>query len=108
MNEIPREVSDAVPGFVGSLVALTFLSGSWKMRLTMVAGGSALSYYATPPINAWFHVPNAQGLIGFAIGLFGMAIISKLHEMIQAIKATDLAQSVTDRLRKMIGGGNPS
>lgn len=76
-----------VSGVVGALVSLNFVQGTWIEKSFMALGGSCLSYFATSPIANWMNIDNSEGLIGFIIGLFGMAIVSKIYELIQVIDA---------------------
>lgn len=78
-------------GIAGAIVSMRFISGTWPEKVTLAAGGCALSYYAAPPVAQWLAVSNAEGLIGFLIGLFGMSFISKIYEVIQALDAKRIA-----------------
>lgn len=78
-------------GIAGALVSMRFLQGTWPEKITMAIGGAALSYYATPAVAAWLSVESAEGLIGFLIGLFGMAIVAKGYEVIQMVDAKQVA-----------------
>lgn len=68
-------------GMGGALVSLRFIQGSWPERLTMALGGSLVSLYSTP----WAAIKTGlpEGLCGFLLGLFGMAVCAKLWEAIQ-------------------------
>ena len=76
-----------ISGVVGALVSLKFVQGTWVEKIFMAFGGSCLSYFATSPIARWIDMENTEGLIGFIIGLFGMAIVAKIYELIQVIDA---------------------
>jgi hypothetical protein len=79
-----------VPATIGALVSLRFLKieGTFNKIVTTL-GGIAASYYATDPVASWLTAP--QGLIGFGLGLFGMAIIAKGFEIVEAISAQGFA-----------------
>ncbi|VTU32375.1 hypothetical protein H4CHR_02999 [Variovorax sp. PBS-H4] len=79
-------------GIAGALVSMKFLQGTWPEKLGMAAGGSALSYFATTPIAEWLSTPRAEGLVGFLVGLFGMAIVSKGYEVIQMLDSKEMAK----------------
>ena len=75
-------------GVVGSLVSLRFIAGTWPERFTMALGGSALSLYSSTYVAERTGLP--EGLSGFLLGLFGMAIAAKVWEAIQATQAADV------------------
>lgn len=101
--DIPPELREFAPGAAGSLVALPFLQGPWSVRVAMVLGGSALSFYGTKPVASWMQVINSDGLIGFLIGLFGMALVAKAHELIAALNVSDIGMALKDWVRKKLG-----
>lgn len=76
-----------IPGLIGALVSLRFVQGTWLEKGFMALGGAFLSYFATPAVATWMDIANTEGLVGFVLGLFGMAIVSKVYEMIQFIDA---------------------
>jgi len=80
-----------IAGVCGSAVSLRFVQGTLGERLFMGVGGAALSYYASTPVANWMGVPNGEGLVGFLIGLFGMAIMAKVYEVIQLLDAKQIA-----------------
>lgn len=82
-----------VPAILGSVISLKWVQGTWPERLLMVAGGAALSYYATPWAADKVQMSDAAGLVGFLIGLFGMAVVAPFYE---ALKAADLKPAAAD------------
>lgn len=90
-------------GTLGSLVSMKFVQGTYLERLLMCVGGSALSYYGTTPIYQWIAVENIEGLVGFMVGLFGMAIVAKLYEAIHVIEAEQLMNEVWERFKRKWG-----
>jgi len=92
----PEQLSDLsiaklVSGLAGALTSIHFLKGTWPEKLTMAAGGAAFSYVAATPLSGWFNTPKAEGLIGYLVGLFGMALVAKAHEVIQTLDAKTVA-----------------
>jgi hypothetical protein len=84
-----------VSGVTGAVVSMKFLPGlSWPEKIIMVLGGSALSYYAATPAAEWLGAARAEGLVGFLIGIFGMAIVAKVYEVIQIMDAKTIAADV--------------
>lgn len=101
--DLPPELREFAPGAAGSLVALPFLQGPWTVRVAMVIGGSALSFYGTKPMASYMQVIGSDGLIGFLIGLFGMAIVAKIHELIAALNVSDIGVALKEWIRKKLG-----
>lgn len=83
-------------GIAGALTSLRFVKGTWPEKIIMVLGGCGFSFYATELIAAWLAIPKADGLVGYLCGLFGMAIISKVYEVIQMLDAKQVASDVWD------------
>jgi hypothetical protein len=96
-QDIPPEILKAIPGTVGSLVALRWVAGPPLQRMAAVLGGVGGAYYGTPYLAGMMGTDH--GLTGFLIGLFGMAIAAKVFE---AITAFDLG-SMLDRFLKKWG-----
>lgn len=90
-------------GVAGACFSLAFLKGTWPERMVMAVGGSLLSYYATPAAALRSGLPD--GLTGFLLGLFGMAICAKFWEMIQATPIAELWQA---GIAKVFGTKGPS
>ena len=89
-----------ISGVVGALVSLKFIQGTWLEKSFMALGGSCLSYFATSPIANWLNIENTEGLIGFIVGLFGMAIVAKIYELIQVIDAKQVVGIFLDWLAR--------
>lgn len=83
-------------GLAGAVVSMRFLQGTWKERVFRAAGGMAFSFYASPFLAKISGLP--EGLSGFLLGLFGMALVSKAWEVIQTLP---LGVLVIDGLRKL-------
>ena len=83
-----------IAGIAGAVVSLKFVQGTWPERVIMAIGGAALSYFASDNMAKWLNVPEALGLVGFLIGLFGMAIVAKVYEVIQMIDAKKAASDM--------------
>ena len=90
-------------GLAGAVVSLRFVQGSYLERLTMALGGAALSYFGTTPLSDWLVAPKAEGVIGFFIGLFGMAIVAKVYEVIQLLDAKQIAVDVWETVKRKWG-----
>lgn len=96
MNNIDV-VAGKLAGVAGALVSMRYLQGSWPARLSMAASGALISYYAAPHLAMRLGIP--EGLTGFLLGLFGMAIVSRAWEAVQSLPITAMWQAVVDRIR---------
>lgn len=84
----------------GSLVSLRFVQGTFAERIAMAVGGCALSYYGTTPASSWVGVHDAEGLVGFLIGLFGMAIMAKIYEIIAVADASQMGKDIWESIKR--------
>lgn len=96
-QDIPPELIKAIPGTIGSIVALRWISGTPLQRIASVVGGVSASWYAGEHVAQWLEV-NA-GLAGFLLGLFGMAIAAKCFELLAQVNAP----AVLDRILRRMG-----
>lgn len=105
MSDTPADINVAklLAGLAGSVVSLKFVQGTLIERLLMCLGGAAVSYYATTPVASWVNVPQTDGLIGFLIGLFGMAIVAKCYEVLQVLDSRQIAASVWEWIKRKWG-----
>jgi|SRR5882672_853306 len=81
-------------GIAGALTSLRFVKGTWPEKTIMVLGGCGFSYYASELLASWLAVPKAEGLVGYLCGLFGMAIIAKIYEVIQMLDAKQIGTDI--------------
>ncbi len=89
-----------IAGLAGSVVSLRFVQGSVSERIIMAIGGCGLSYYASTPAASWIGVSDAEGLVGFLIGLFGMAIMAKIYEIITVADASTMAKDIWETIKR--------
>lgn len=90
-------------GVAGALVSLKYMQGTYIERAAMAVGGAAMSYYGTTPMVVWVGVHDAEGLIGFFIGLFGMSIVAKCYEIISLIDAKEAARDLWATIKRKLG-----
>ena len=83
-------------GVAGACFSLAFLKGTRWERILKDEGGSKMSYNATPAAALRSGLP--EGLSGFLLGLFGMAICAKLWEGIQATPIAEIWQAGINRV----------
>ncbi|MDE3021925.1 MAG: hypothetical protein KGI54_08705 [Pseudomonadota bacterium] len=89
-------------GVAGALLSLNFIKGTWPERFAMGMGGAIISLYATPYIVQKTGLPD--GLAGFLVGMFGMAITAKVWEAIQIAPVRDIWNSTIQGVAKRLGG----
>ena len=83
MDNLQDQVGAAAPGVLGALVALRWVGGTpWQLAAAFIGGASG-AYYGTPHVAGWLGV--SAGLSGFLIGLFGMAIASRVFDAVSKI-----------------------
>lgn len=88
-------VAKLAASFFGSLVSLRFVKGTWPEVLLMFVGGVALSYNGTTPVCRWIGGgPETLGLVGFFLGLLGMAVVSKIYEAIQSLDTKKMGEDI--------------
>jgi len=75
-------------GVAGAMVSLTYMKGPLYVRVTNAIGGAIVSLYATPWAVLKTGAPD--GLSGFLLGLFGMAICAKGWELIEATPVKEI------------------
>lgn len=90
-------VAAKLAGVAGAMVSMRFLHGTWPERLSLAVSGALLSYYLAPHISERLSLP--EGLTGFLVGMFGMAVASRAWEAVQAFPIAALWQAVIDRVR---------
>ena len=91
----PPEVVKAVPGVLGAVVALRWISGTPLQRIAAVLGGSGTSYYGGDYVADITGVH--PGFAAWMIGLFGMAVA---HKMFEAITAMNIGERLDRILAK--------
>ncbi len=96
-------IAKLLAGICGSVVSLRFVQGTIAERISMGIGGAALSYYASTPAAQWVGIKDAEGLVGFLIGLFGMAIMAKIYEVIMLADAKTIATDMWAAIKRKWG-----
>ena len=105
------EVRQVLPGIGGSILALFFIRRPALVLAAIFFGGCVLSVYAPAVAMHYLELDDKtrvqfSGFIGFVIGLFGMALVAKIYDLIEAINVVDLWRALVDGIRKRIGGGS--
>jgi len=84
-------------GLGGAALSMRFIKGTWYERLTMAVGGVIASYFLAEWLSVWTRLPLQ--VTGFLLGLFGMAIASRIWEAIQNAPLGELWSAAIDRIR---------
>lgn len=84
-------------GVAGACLSLAYMKGPPVERITNAVGGAIVSLYSSGWLSTKTGMP--EGLTGFLMGLFGMAICAKAWELIQT---TPLGE-VWERILKRVG-----
>lgn len=94
-----------IAGIIGALISASCIKGaSFVEKTILFFSGVAVSYYATPWVADALSMERSEGFVGFVLGLFGMSIVGKLYEFIQAIDARAVWTRVWARVESLIGG----
>ncbi len=91
-TDLPTETLKAFPGLVGAIIALRWVPGTPMQRLAAVVGGAAAGYYGSPLLQRWAGIDH--GLAGFLIGLFGMAMASRMFEALTVINLPKIIERI--------------
>ena len=103
LEQIPPELRNAGPGIAGSALALFFMRRPMLVMCGIFIGGCIISFYGTTWVATQLEMERADGLVGFLLGLFGMALIGKVHDSIEAINTADVWKAVIEAIRKKLG-----
>lgn len=90
-------------GVAGAMASLAFLRGPWSERIAMAIGGATVSYYAAPWMAGKTALP--EGLSGFLLGLFGMALCAKAWETLHSLPIAEAWTAILDGIRSRLGSG---
>jgi hypothetical protein len=88
----------------GALVSTRLLTGSVTERLLTALAGGAIAYVTSPYLSNKIGLP--ESITGFLMGLFGMAIASRLWEFIQTAPISDFWKLVLNFLTRLTGGSS--
>lgn len=91
-DQLHPEIIKAIPGTVGAIVALRWISGPPLQRIFSLIGGIGASYYGSGYVAKM--MGGDAGLAGFMIGLFGMAAASKVFDGLAALNPKEFIDRV--------------
>lgn len=96
-------IAKACAGIAGAFVSLNFMKGPLLQRLTLAAGGALMSYFFSTGAASTLNMRDAEGMIGFLIGMFGMALTAKVYEVIQALDGKVISSDVWGWVKRKWG-----
>lgn len=98
-------LKNLVAGAIGSFVSLRFFDGlkTWERWTTFFGGWGMAAFGAGPLTHALEQKPTVEVGIALLIGLFGMALTSKI---LQTIKETDWIGFAKTIIKTIRGGGS--
>jgi hypothetical protein len=79
-QEVPPEFVKALPGLLGSFVALWWLPGTRMQRVASFVGGAGMSYYGSDYVAIITGTHN--GFAAWLLGMFGMAVAHMVYKML--------------------------
>ncbi len=82
---------------IGSLVSMLFIVDTWPRKIVMFLAGSGFALYGTPDASRITGLAN--GLAGFLLGLFGMAVVASVFIGWQKL---DMSIILRDALRQIL------
>ena len=103
LNDIPPEIRELGPPVAGSLTSLLFMRRPWLQAFGIFLAGCLFAILAKGWLASAMGMEKSSELVGFLIGCFGMAIVGKLFDTIEAIKGEDIGKTLVAKLRKLLG-----
>ena len=117
-DDLGVDVKTGVAGLCGGFFALLVMRElTAKQAFVSITGGFFAATYCTNLVMHLLSIPNEfAGGVGFAIGVFGLAIIGKVLMIIQSLTLEDFKEitiqwiktiigSIIDGIKAMKGGG---
>ncbi len=99
---LPPEVQETVPGIAGSLTALLFFRDGWRRAIGVFVAGAAIAKFVGPFVAAM--IGSSAEIAGYITGLFGIAIVAKIFDMISNFDAKqaagDLWNAIVERVKR--------
>lgn len=104
LHEYGIDLKTGIAGLCGGLFALLVVKDlSIKQKLAALIGGLLMASYCTRLIMHLLSVPTGfEGGMGFAVGVFGMAIIGKVLVAINALTVEDIKSLTVDWIKAIV------
>lgn len=101
LPDLPENWATKLAGLAGSFVSMGFVKGTVPARALMAISGALLSFYLSPAVSEQTGLP--EGATGFLLGLFGMAVVSRIWEWLAGWQVGDVWQIGLAWLRRVTG-----
>ena len=93
----PVDLSRYAPGAAGALISVLLIKDTWPRRIGLFVAGVVAAKYIGPYLVSSLKVEPE--LAGFLVGLFSMAVLAKVIEVIESLKPKE----VWGRIFKKLG-----
>jgi hypothetical protein len=100
--DLPPELQKAVPGVAGSITALLFFRDGWKRAIGTCIAGAFIAKMLGPVVADVMR--SGPEVAGYVTGLFGMAVVAKIFEMITNFDAKKAVGDLWDAIIKRVKG----
>ena len=104
LNEYGIDLKTGIAGLCGGLFALLVMKDlSVKQAIAAIIGGFLAASYCTKLIMHLLSVPTEfEGGMGFAVGVFGMAIIGKILIAINSLTIEDIKGLTVEWIKAVV------
>lgn len=92
-----------IASIAGSALSLRLLPGTRAEKLIMFAAGCVLALLSGDPLGEWIGAPKLSGLIGFVVAFFGITLLYKMYDVIQAMDTKAIAADLWARIKRFLG-----
>lgn len=103
--DLPPEVREAAPGVAGSFTALLLMlvrGDRFKHAVLLAIAGAVFAKFMAPVAAEIMH--STQGVAGYVTGVFGMAIVAKVMDMILSFDSKKAAREAWLAVLKRVRG----
>lgn len=105
---LPPDLVNLIPGAIGAggaagISKLTNKDQDWRLLSIKAIIGTAAAFYGAVPAAKYLGWMDAVGLVRLLLGLFAMAAIIKVWDIIDSIQASELFVTFRDWARQKAG-----
>lgn len=103
-DKIPTELREALPGAIGSAVAMRWIGGPWWWRIVAFVGAAYVAWLAAAPLADLLGLSvRWVGVVGFAIGLLIISFAIKAVDTVHAIQPSEIWNTIVEAIRRRLG-----
>ena len=106
LNDLGIDAKAGVAGLIGGFFAWVTMMKQLdpKQAFISITGGFAIATYCTELVMYFLNIPEQyKAGMGFAIGLFGLAIVGKVLVLIDGLSAKDFKDFAIDWTKQVLG-----